>query len=100
MECAVVVLDSGLTPGAPNKESTILDIREVFRTAMMGHSEMRAGVLKTQVKMRYGINSDSTYGGMLMEAVREGILLRRAVSDREVYYLPGPNLYVPELDFG
>ena len=91
---------SSLTSRAQDKESAGTDIREVFRTAMMGHSEMRAGVLKTQVKMRYGISSDSTYGGMLMEAVGQGILLRRAVSDREVYYQPGPNLYVRELDFG
>jgi len=91
---------SSLTSRAQDKESAGPDIREVFRTAMMGHSEMRAGVLKTQVKMRYGISSDSTYGGMLMEAVGQGILLRRAVSDREVYYQPGPNLYVRELDFG
>ena len=27
-------------------------------------------------------------------------IIRRAVSDREVYYQPGPQLIEPQLDFG
>ncbi len=75
-------------------------VKEIFRAAMMGHSEMRAGALKAQVMMRQGLRSDSAYGGLLGEALHQGVLLRRAVSDREVYYQPGPQLIEPQLDFG
>lgn len=71
------------------------DVREIFRSAMMGHSEMRAGALKAQVMMRRGLRSDSIYGGLLCTALQEGILIRRAVSDREVYYQPGAKMYSP-----
>ena len=76
------------------------DVKEIFRIAMMGHSEMRAGALKAQVMMRQNIRSDSIYGGLLVAALQQGILLRRAVSDHEVYYQPGPQLIEPPLDFG
>jgi hypothetical protein len=76
------------------------DVKEIFRAAMMGHSEMRAGALKAQVMMRQNLRSDSIYGGLLCSALQQGILLRRAVSDREVYYQPGPQLIEPQLDFG
>lgn len=99
VECAVVEEDSGLTPGAPNKENTTLDTREIFRVAMMGYSEMRAGALKAQVMMRNGLRSDSVYGGLLCSALQQGVLIRRAVSDREVYYQPGPKMYEPTLNF-
>ena len=95
--CAAVEGDSDLTPRAANKEQ---DVSEIFRAAMMGHSEMRAGALKAQVMMRQGLRSDSIYGGLLGEALHQGVLLRRAVSDREVYYQPGPLLKEPQLDFG
>lgn len=97
--CESVSEDSGLTPGAPDKENTTLDVREIFRVAMMGNSEMRAGALKAQVMMRNGLRSDSVYGGLLVAALHQGILIRRAVSDREVYYQPGPKMYEPTLDF-
>lgn len=97
--CESVSEDSGLTPGAPNKESISLDAREIFRTCLMGHSEMRAGALKAQVMMRYGIRNDSLYGGLLVFALHQGYLIRRAVSDREVYYLPGPKMNEPTLNF-
>ena len=76
------------------------DVKEIFRTAMMGHSEMRAGALKAQVMMRQNLRNDSIYGGLLGAALQQGILIRRAVSDREVYYQPGPQLIEPQLDFG
>ena len=67
---------------------------------MLGHSEMRAGVLKAQVMMRQNLRSDSIYGGLLVAALQQGVLIRRAVSDREVYYQPGPQMTEPQLDFG
>ena len=76
------------------------DVKDIFRAAMMGHSEMRAGALKAQVMRRQNLRSDSIYGGLLVAALQQGILLRRAVSDREVYYQPGPQLIEPQLDFG
>ena len=33
------------------------------------------------------------------EALRQGIVTKRVVSDREVYYLPGPKMLSPQLDF-
>ena len=77
-----------------------LDVREVFRQSLMGHSEMRAGALKAQVRLRYRITRDEDYGALLGAALRDGILTKRVVSDREVYYLPGENMYEPQLDFG
>ena len=81
------------------KEEKSIDLEEVFRTALMGHSEMRAGALKAQVRMRYHITSDSEYGAMVGEALRQAIVTRRVVSDHEVYYLPGPKIISPQLDF-
>ena len=75
-------------------------VKEIFRTAMMGQSEMRAGALKAQVMMRQNLRSDSIYGGLLGTALQQGVLIRRAVSDREVYYQPGPQLIEQQLDFG
>lgn len=82
------------------EDNNACDIAEIFGTVLAGHGELRAGVLKTQVKMRFRITSDTDYGAMLMEAVRQGIIVRREVSDREVYYQPGPALIQPKLDFG
>ena len=75
-------------------------VKEIFRAAMMGQSEMRAGALKAQVMMRQNLRSDSIYGGLLGTALQQGVLIRRAVSDREVYYQPGPQMIEPQLDFG
>ena len=58
-----------------------------------------AGALKAQVRMRYHITKDSEYGAMVGEALRQGIVTKRVVSDREVYYLPGPKMLSPQLDF-
>ena len=86
--------------GEDERVSGLEDAKEIFRTAMMGHSEMRAGALKAQVMRRQNLRSDSIYSGLLVAALQQGILLRRAVSDREVYYQPGPKLIEPQLDFG
>lgn len=80
--------------------ASLPEVKEIFRAAMMGHSEMRAGALKAQVMMRQNLRSDSIYGGLLGAALQQGILIRRAVSDREVYYQPGPQLIEQQLDFG
>lgn len=98
------ISDKGLPVGCesvqeePTQERE-LDVRDVFRQSLRGQSEMRACALKAQVKMRYRISSDSTYAGLLMQAINLGIVVRKAVSNREVYYLPGPNLYEQTLDF-
>ena len=94
MRCAET---SGLTSGAGNEENA--DVKAIFRAAMMGHSEMRAGALKAQVMMRQNLRSDSIYGGLLGAALQQGILIRREVSDREVYYQPGAKMYEQQLDF-
>ncbi len=95
MGCAAV--EANLGGVAPRSEQQ--DVGEIFRAAMMGHSEMRAGVLKAQVMMRQGLRSDSIYGGLLGAALQQGILIRREVSDREVYYQPGAKMYEQQLDF-
>jgi len=94
MRCAEVERCAGIPAGTGQQ-----DVGAIFRTAMKGHSEMRAGALKAQVMMREGLRSESIYGGLLGSALQQGILIRRAVSDREVYYLPGPNMCEPMLDF-
>lgn len=83
---------------APKSEQP--GVKEIFRAAMMGHSEMRAGALKAQVMMRQKLRNDSIYGGLLSAALQQGVLIRRAVSDREVYYQPGPQMIEQPLDFG
>ena len=93
VQCAVSVDEEATKSEQPG-------IKEIFRAAMMGHSEMRAGALKAQVMMRQNLRSDSIYGGLLGAALQQGVLIRRAVSDREVYYQPGPQLIEPQLDFG
>lgn len=93
--CAVV--DEKFGEEAP--KSGQHDVAQIFRAAMKGHSEMRAGVLKSQVMLRQGLRSDSIYGGLLISALQQEVLIRRAVSDREVYYQPGPKMYESVLDF-
>lgn len=95
--CAVVEEKDQLAGTSASTEPQ--DVREIFRGAMKGHSEMRAGVLKAQVMMRQGLRSDSIYGGLLVAALQQEVLIRRAVSDREVYYQPGPKMYEQTLDF-
>ena len=77
-----------------------VDIKDIFRRALRGNSEMRAGALRSQVMMRQGIRSDSIYGGLISAALRQGVLTKRVVSDREVYYQPGPQLLEPTINFG
>ncbi len=92
---------AGLEPEqASHADTSQPGVKEIFRTAMMGQSEMRAGALKAQVMMRQNLRSDSIYGGLLGTALQQGVLIRRAVSDREVYYQPGPQMIEPQLDFG
>lgn len=84
------------TPEEPKQ----YDLCDIFRNALNGHDRLRAGVLKTQVKMRMNISGDSEYGALLAQALKDGILIRHQVSDREVYYLPGPVLKQTEINFG
>ena len=94
MPCAAAENTAGIPEGAGQG-----NVNEIFRTSMMGHSEMRAGALKAQVRMRYRITSDGLYGSLLGEALRQGVLVKRVVSDREVYYQPGPSMYEQSLNF-
>ncbi len=94
MPCAAAENSDGTPEGVGQG-----NVNEIFRTSMMGHSEIRAGALKAQVRMRYRISSDSFYGSLLGEALRQGVLVKRVVSDREVYYQPGPNMYEQSLNF-
>ena len=86
--------------GEEDNDIQELDLRDVFRQSLRGRSEVRAGALKAEVKMRYRITSDVTYSQMILEAVRQEIVVRRAVSNHEVYYQPGPNLYEQSINFG
>ena len=94
MPCTAAENTAGIPEGAGQG-----NVNEIFRTSMMGHSEMRAGALKAQVRMRYRITSDSLYGSLLGEALRQGVLVKRVVSDHEVYYQPGPSMYEQSLNF-
>ena len=95
VRCAEIV-----ESGESRVEREEQDVKEIFRKAMMGYNELRAGALKAQVMMRQNLRSDSIYGGLLVAALQQGVLLRRAVSDHEVYYRAGPQLKEPQLDFG
>lgn len=92
--------NDGLPVPCAVPDNSRLEPADVFAAVMNGHSEMRAGVLKTQTKLKFRINSDSDYGALLSQALRDGILTRKEISDHEVYYLPGPNLAQTSLNFG
>lgn len=62
-----------------------LNAVEVFNTILAG-KELRAGELRTQTKMHFQIRNDDTFKRLFAQALNEGIIARRQVSEREVYY--------------
>ena len=62
-----------------------LNAAEVFNTILAG-KELRAGELRTQTKMHFQIRNDDTFKRLFAQALNEGIITRRQVSEREVYY--------------
>ena len=62
-----------------------LNAAEVFNSILAG-KELRAGELRTQTKMHFQIRNDDTFKRLFAQALNEGIIARRQVSEREVYY--------------
>ena len=62
-----------------------LNAAEVFNTILAG-KELRAGELRTQTKMHFQIRNDETFKRLFAQALNEGMITRRQVSEREVYY--------------
>ena len=62
-----------------------LNATEVFTTVLAG-KELRAGDLRAQVKQRFQIRNDDTFKRLFAIAQSEGLIVRRQVSEREVYY--------------
>jgi hypothetical protein len=62
-----------------------LDATEVFTTILAG-KELRAGDLRAQVKQRFQIRNDDTFKRLFAIAQSDGLIVRRQVSEREVYY--------------
>ena len=75
-----------------------LDATEVFTTILAG-KELRAGDLRAQVKQHFQIRNDDTFKRLFSIAQSDGLIVRRQVSDREVYYslAPPPINVEPEL---
>lgn len=72
IECAVV------------EEEENIDVQEVFESLLQG-TEMRAMTMKNIIRAKHKI-TESEYGALIGEALRLGIISKRVVSDREVYY--------------
>lgn len=66
------------------EEKSLPDIRTIF-TEVLGSSELRAGDLEGRMIQRYHL-SRAQYGELRMAAQRTGLIQRREVSDREVWY--------------
>ena len=62
-----------------------LNAAEVFNSILAG-KELRAGELRTQTKMHFQIRNDDTFKRLFAQALNEGMITRRQVSEREVYY--------------
>ena len=62
-----------------------LNATEVFTTILAG-KELRAGDLRAQVKQRFQIRNDDTFKRLFAIAQSDGLIVRRQVSEREVYY--------------
>lgn len=62
-----------------------LNATEVFTTVLAG-KELRAGDLRAQVKQRFQIRNDDTFKRLFAIAQSDGLIVRRQVSEREVYY--------------
>ena len=75
-----------------------LDATEVFTTILAG-KELRAGDLRAQVKQHFQIRNDDTFKRLFSIAQSDGLIVRRQVSEREVYYslAPPPINVEPEL---
>ena len=71
------------SPMDTNEQS--LNATEVFTTVLAG-KELRAGELRALTKLRFHIRNDDTFKRLFATAQSEGIITRRQVSDREVYY--------------
>ena len=71
---------------------------EVFTTILAG-KELRAGDLRAQVKQHFQIRNDDTFKRLFSIAQSDGLIVRRQVSEREVYYslAPPPINVEPEL---
>ena len=72
IECAVV------------EEEENIDVQEVFESVLQ-NTEMRAMTMKNIIRAKHKI-TESEYGALIGEALRLGIISKRVVSDREVYY--------------
>ena len=62
-----------------------LNATEVFTIVLAG-KELRAGDLRAQVKQRFQIRNDDTFKRLFAIAQSDGLIVRRQVSEREVYY--------------
>ena len=68
-----------------SEETKSLNATDVFTTILAG-KELRAGELRAQVKSHFQISNDDTFKRLFAIAQSEGLIVRRQVSEREVYY--------------
>lgn len=72
------------------EEDNSLNATEVFTTILAG-KELRAGDLRAQTKSYFQISNDDTFKRLFAIALSEGLIVRRQVSEREVYYSLAPS---------
>lgn len=72
------------------EEENSLNATEVFTTILAG-KELRAGDLRAQTKSHFQISNDDTFKRLFAIALSEGLIVRRQVSEREVYYSLAPS---------
>ena len=68
-----------------SEETKSLNATDVFTTILAG-KELRAGELRAQIKSHFQISNDDTFKRLFAIAQSEGLIVRRQVSEREVYY--------------
>lgn len=87
-------------PCSEVKDESQPDIHEMFYTVLKPAKELRAMALKAQIRSSFHIASDKEYGLLIGEALRQNIISKRQVSEREVYYFLTPQNKDLELNFG
>lgn len=68
-----------------SEETKSLNATDVFTTILAG-KELRARELRAQIKSHFQISNDETFKRLFAIAQSEGLIVRRQVSEREVYY--------------
>lgn len=86
-------------PCASVDQEQLPDVEDIFHDALDKPKELRAKALKLQIRTKYGL-TDPEYGMLISDALRNGIISKRQVSEHEVYYALTQKELQQKLNFG